>query len=169
MYGEDTNWLTPRQKTCRIHPSWQGLLVLKAIHSRFVTNLAEKSFDNSAPDVWKRHQLAHTAAENISYTPILVRASSSENSTLTFCHKLSRKTFWWLHSRCMEKTPTGTHCGGKYVIYTHPGEGLRFWKQYTLKLQGGFFVAPPALNLTKSQDLYNLNCPPLKFSKYKNL
>ena len=31
-----------------------------------------------------------------------------------------------------------------------------------------FFFWPP-LNLTKSQAMYNLNWPPLKFSKYKNL
>ena len=35
-------------------------------------------------------------------------------------------------------------------------------------IQGVFFFWPP-LNLTKSQALYNLNWPPLKFSKYKNL
>ena len=37
--------------------------------SRFVTNLTGKPFDESVPEEWKRHQLAHTAAENMSYTP----------------------------------------------------------------------------------------------------
>ena len=42
----------------------------------------------------KRHQLAHTAAENISYTPILARASSSESSTLSrFVRNLAGKPF----------------------------------------------------------------------------
>ena len=35
-------------------------------------------------------------------------------------------------------------------------------------LQGVFFFCPPP-NFTKSQALYNLNWPPLKFSKYRNL
>ena len=133
--------------------------------SRFVTNLAGKPFDNSVPDEWKIHQLAHTAAENKSYTPILAIASSSESSTLscfvtnmlytpilarassaesskllsfvtnltghytilarpfrsesstlTFCHKYSRKTYWRLCSRCTEKTPTGSHRALTYII-----------------------------------------------------
>ena len=52
--------------------------------------------------------------------------------TLTFCHKLSRKTFWRLCSRWMEKTPACSHYSGKHVVYTHPGKGFQFWKQYTL-------------------------------------
>ena len=118
-------------KTCRIDPTWQGLPVLKVVHSRFVTNLTGKLFDDSVPNVWKRHQLSHTPAKNMSYTPILARAVSSESNTFTFCHKLSRKIFWRLCSRCMEKTPTGSHSGGKRVVHTHPGEGFQFWKQYT--------------------------------------
>ena len=35
-------------------------------------------------------------------------------------------------------------------------------------VQGVFFFWPPP-NLTKSQALYNLNGPPLKFPKYRNL
>ena len=31
------------------------------------------------------------------------------------------------------------------------------------------FLLPPPPNLTKSQALYNLNWPPLKLSKYRNL
>ena len=62
--------------------------------SRFVTNLTGKPFDESVPKEWKRHQLAHTAAENISYTPILARASSSESSTLSrFVTNLAGKPF----------------------------------------------------------------------------
>ena len=46
--------------------------------------------------VWKRHQLAHTAVENMLYTPILARASSSESSTLSsFVTKLAEKRFWY--------------------------------------------------------------------------
>ena len=40
-----------------------------------------------------------------------------------------------------------------------------FWRW---SCTGCFFFWPP-LNLTKSQALYNLNWPPLKFSKYKDL
>ena len=62
--------------------------------SPFVTNLAGKPFDDSVPDEWKRHQLAHTAEENIVYTPILARASSSESSTLSrFVTNLAGKPF----------------------------------------------------------------------------
>ena len=110
----------------RLTQSWRELPVLTAIDSCFVTNLAGKPFDDCVPDVRTRHQVAHTAAENMSYTPNLAKASSSESSKLKFCHKLSRKTFWRLRSRCMEKTPTGSHHGGKHVAYTHPGEGCQF-------------------------------------------
>ena len=37
------------------------------------------------------------------------------------------------------------------------------------KTYSAFIFFWPPLNLTKSQALYNLNWPPLKFSKYKNL
>ena len=61
---------------------------------RFVTNLAGKPFDDSVPDEWKRHQLAHTTAENMSFTSILARASRSERSTLSrFVTNLAGKPF----------------------------------------------------------------------------
>ena len=146
-----SSYQSPNSAGPALHPSWQRLPDLKAVLSRFVTNLAGKPFDDSVPDEWKRHQLAHTAAENVSYTPILARALSSESSTLssfvtnltgkrfwydgflahytilarpyrsesstlTFCHKHSRKIYRRLCSRCTEKTLTGSHLSSTYVV-----------------------------------------------------
>ena len=50
--------------------------------------------DNTVPDVWKRHQLAHTAAENMLYTPILAKAFSSEISHSHVLSQTAGKRFW---------------------------------------------------------------------------
>ena len=44
-----------------------------------------------------------------------------------------------------------------------------FFGHYCCIGAGCFFFCPTSPNLTKSQALYNLNWPPLKSSKYKNL
>ena len=48
-------------------PSWRMLPDLKAVHSRFVTNLAGKPIDDCSKCM-ERHQLAHTVGENLSFS-----------------------------------------------------------------------------------------------------
>ena len=87
----------------------------------FCYKLSRKTFSRLL-DCWKRHQLAHTVTENMSYTPILARASRSESSTLSsFVTNLAENLFGMMACWTQLTTPSWRRL-----------PEIQIWKQYTL-------------------------------------
>ena len=114
------------------HPG-EGFKFWKQYTLTFCHKLSRKTFWQLCSRWMERQQLPHSAVENMSYTPILAKTSRSESSTLSrFVTNLAENLLTTLFLMNGKDTNLLTR-RRKHVVYTHPGEGFQFWKQYTRK------------------------------------